>query len=587
MNIFDERIKKLQEQLIKDGLKAYIIPATDPHLSEMYAPRFGAMRYYFCSFKGETGTLLVTQTDYYLYTDGRFWTEAENELKGTSCKLVYAGKANVLSMSDFIKENNLYPLGLDSSLFSLNEVKGFYVDDNHKIISKSYLSLVEDLPPMPKDKIFKIDEELLSTTRYDRVMAIVSEMKKQNAKACLLTALDDIAYVIGYRGNDIAYTPVFYSYLYINEDGVSDLFIDEEKIPNSFNSLKVNIHKYEDLIKFLDERKDVPTMIDLSNTNALICSHLKNIINATSPASIFKAIKGKVEVENIKRIHKLDGIAVLKLQKYIEDNIDKGLDELKCAEFIDNTRLKMDECFELSFETIAAVDSNAAMMHYAPSENSNAKLYKDSKLLLVDSGGQYYGGTTDITRTFLIKPTKEVIKDYTLTLKSQIALSKTVFEKGCSGLSLDIIAREVFWKEGMDYKCGTGHGVGYISCVHEGPVSFRYYVPAGRKVSGILTPGHIITVEPGVYKAGKYGIRLENELLVVDGLTTDDGIFYKFETVTYCPYDRKGIDVSLLDDEELKWLNDYLGSVYDTLAPLIDDEELLAYLRKQCAPFLR
>jgi Xaa-Pro aminopeptidase len=591
MNIFDERIARLQEAMKKDGIKAFVIPATDPHMSEMYAPRFGAARFYFCAFEGEDGTLLVTQDQNYLYTDGRYWTEAKMELAGTKCTLVYSGKAGVPSMSDFVKDNDLYPLGLDASLFSLSDLRKFYLDDAHPIISLSYDRLVENMPSIPQDKIFRIDPALLSTTHEERVKNILAMAKKNGAKNVLLTSLDDIAYVLGYRGHDVSCTPVFYSYLYLEEDGTQDLFIDSAKLPKDFKEDHVVIHPYDSLLSFLDSHNPIATLVDPKRTNALLCSHIENRIYATSPAYLLKAVKGPVEIKNIRKVHEIDGYAVLKLMKYIDDEIDSGyLNEEKCAEYVDGVRRANPLCFDLSFGTIAAADSNAAMMHYAPTPKKHSPLTRYNQLLLVDSGGQYYGGTTDITRTFIVSknPSAEVKKDYTLTLKSQIALSTQVFELNSTGHTIDIAAREVMWKEGMDYKCGTGHGVGYMSCVHEGPVGFRYYDSPDRDDKGTLVPGHVITIEPGVYKDGKYGIRLENELLVVPAFETSDGIFYQFETITYCPYDARGIDVSLLSDSEIAWVNAYSKTVEEKLAPLCAKEpELLAYLRKVTAPLHR
>lgn len=589
MNQFDERIHVLQSQMKKDGIKAYIIPATDPHMSEEAASRFTSERFYFCPFTGNDGTLLVTQEASYLYTDGRYWTAAEDELKGSECVLVYAGKAGVPSLAQYLKDNDLYPLGIDASLFSFGDLKSFYVSPEKKIRQVSYRYMVKDLPDLPKEKIWKVKDEYLSTTRDERVAKAMDVVFKSNAKALILSTLDDIAYILGYRGNDIPCTPVFYSYLYIDEKKEIHLFIDKDKLPEDFDS-DIHVYPYDSFYSFLQERKDVFTLVDKNTTNARICSLLNHKVLANNPTIKQKAIKGEKEINNTKEIQAIDGVAVLKLMKYVDDHIQEGnLNEYNLACYLDDTRRENPRCFDLSFTTIAAVDSNAAMMHYAPSKDNYAPLTKNNQLLLVDSGGQYYGGTTDTTRTFLVGDhiSDEVKHDYTITLKSQISLTTSVFEKGCSGHELDIKAREIMWKEGLDYKCGTGHGVGYMSCVHEGPIGFRYYHREGVFDDGQLEPGHIITVEPGVYKAHKHGIRLENNLLVVPAYETDDGIFYRFETITYCPYDRRGIDVSLLTDEEIEWFNQYNKLTYEKLSPLIADEELLAYLKKQCEPLTR
>lgn len=590
MNIFDERIKKLQSLMIKDDIKAYIIPATDPHMSEEAASLFTAERFYFCSFKGNDGTLLVTQDHYYLYTDGRYWTAAEEDLKDSECILVYAGKANVPSLSQYVKENNLYPLGMDASLFSYNDLKSFYIDAEHKIKQVSYRYLVKDLPSLPTGKIWKVDQELLSTTFLQRVELLMKEVKNNYAKSVVISTLDDIAYLLGYRGSDISCTPIFYSYLYIDENSHVYLFIDKNKLPENFD-LDITVDDYENFYSFLKERADISTLVDKNTTNARICSILKNKVFVSNPTIKQKAIKGEKEIKNTKEIQAIDGVCVLKLMKYIDDNIKiHPLNEYSLAKYLDETRLNAPRCFSLSFETIAAVDGNASMMHYAPSETNYANVSSDNQILLVDSGGQYYGGTTDTTRTFVLTDNLnyDIKHDYTLTLKSQISLSTSIFEKGCSGHEIDITAREIMWKHGLDYKCGTGHGVGYMSCVHEGPIGFRYYHREGVFDDGILTPGHIITIEPGVYKARKYGIRLENNLLVVPAMETEDGIFYKFETITYVPYDRRAIEVALLSDDEISWINEYHKMTYEKLSPLVqDDKELLDYLAKQCEPLTK
>ena len=591
MNEFDQRIASLQEQRRKDGLKAYIIPSTDPNRSEECCSRFAAERFYFCPFKGNDGTLLVTLDNYYIYTDGRYWTEAESEIASSRCKLVYAGKAGVPSLSDFVKDNELYPLGLDSSLFSLGELNSFFLDSHHEIRQVSYSYRVKDRPSFPNGKIWKVDENLLSLSREERVDAIRKAVNKKGAKAIVVPRLDEIAYVLGYRGSDIPCTPVFYSYLYIDENKDIHLFIDANKLPDNFHEDKVLVHSYDSFASFLDSVKDVPTLVDPNKTNAFICAKLKNKIFAPSPVFAQKSVKGPSEIKNTKEVQAIDGIAVLKLRKYIDETVDTGrLNELNCAEYIDNARRSNPRCFDLSFGTIAATDSNAARMHYAPSKEKYSPLTRANQLLLVDSGGQYYGGTTDTTRTFIVSKhvSEEVKHDYTLTLKSQIALSTTVFEKGCTGHSIDIRAREIRWKEGRDYKCGTGHGVGYRSCVHEGPIGFRFYDNPDRGDKAELQLGHIITIEPGVYKAHHYGIRLENNLLVVPAFETDDGIFYKFETITYVPYDRRGINVDRLDQDELEWLNNYHHRVFEKLAPYCQgDPDLLAYLVRQTAPLYR
>ena len=586
--IYAERILSLQKRMRVDGIKAYVIPATDPHLSESYCDHFGCLRKYFCSFSGQDGTLLVTQDESFLYTDGRYWVAAEIELNNTPTKLVRDGKPGVPSLPEFVKRNELYPLGMDTSLFSIDSLREFYLDERHKIVDIDYSFLVEKRPTLPKEKIFKVKDSLLSKTLDERVEELLEKTWEEGAESLFLSALDEIGYVLGYRGKDIPYTPVFYSYLMISKDGSLDLFLDLDKLPEDFDRERIHAHPYEEVFSFLQKRAE-KILIDPKKTNSKVYSTIKNKVLKTSPCYLVKAVKGPVEITHTKYVHELDGIAVLKLMKFLDDNLkDRDIDELEVCDFLKATRLLNPLCYDLSFATIAAVDSNGPMMHYEPTEKNHAPFTKDSLTLLVDSGGQYYGGTTDITRTFLGRFDKEVQHDFTLTLKSQIALSRVVFMRGCSGHAIDLSAREVMWRKGLDYKCGTGHGVAYMGPVHEGPIGFRYYTTKQRDDNGVLVPGHVITIEPGVYKTGKYGIRLENELLVVPAYESEDGSFLRFETITYCPYDRKGIDVTMLDESELTWLNDYLKTVEEKLAPhLANDPELLSFLKKQCEPFTR
>ena len=594
--MYNNRIKKLQEQLIKKGLKAYVIRTSDPHLSEMIANHYLYRRLYFCPFTGSNATLLITQTNAYLYTDGRYWVQASKELEGTNIELVYDGKDGVDSIYDYIKKNDLYPLGLDISLVSNSELEK-YQKGNNKVFDIDFSSLISDLPSLPKDKIWKLNDEIVGESSKDKINRILSEIKKVGADAIIISALDDIAYVLNYRGNDIPCTPVFYSFLYLDIKGNVDLFIDEEKLPNVF-MYNVNIHPYNDIYSFIESKENIVFSLDPSRTNAKIMRKAKNKIKQTCPAYLFKSIKNKTEITKTKEVQALDGLKFVKLQKYIDDNIESGeLDEYKIGQYIDNLREEDDKCFSPSFDSIVAIDSNAAMMHYKPKVEGSRKLDENSQIVLIDSGGHYYGGTTDITRTFVVNknPSREVITDFTLTLKSHISLAKAIFEKGCTGQSLDYAARSVMWDRGLDYKCGTGHGVGNMLCVHEGPISFRYTNPLNGQ-GEVLVPGHIITDEPGVYKEGKYGIRLENELLVRDAFNFDNeeakkqvqGVFFAFESISYVPFDIRGIDVSMLIDIELEWLNKYHSRVYDILSKLIEnDNELKDYLYKITRPLSR
>ena len=587
--MYDSRIRKLQERLVRDNLKAYIIRSGDPHLSENVADKYKAERLFYCPFTGSNGTLLITQGAAYLYTDGRYFIQAEKELEGTNIQLVKENTPGSLPIQDFIRSNNLYPLGMNISLFSNNELAKFQREKESSVFDVDYSVIIPSIPELPLNPIWQVSDTLLSDSIHERVNKVLDHIKKVGADSTLISALDDVAYILGCRGSDIKYTPVFYSFLYLDIYGNIDLFIDPKKLPDSFY-LKINYHPYNSLITFLEERENNLFAIDPERTNAKLVRKIKNKVFQTSAPFLNKAVKGPVEIRKSKEAQAYDALKFVKLQKYIDDNFASGnLDEYSIAQYIDKLREEDHKCFSNSFETIVGIDSNSAMMHYTPPKEGSKKVTDKTQVILVDSGGHYYGGTTDITRTYIVNPNplREVVNDYTLTLKSNLALSKVIFQQGCTGQSLDFASRSIMWNKGLDYKCGTGHGVGYMLCVHEGPISFRF-TPGPFERDAILRPGNIITNEPGVYKEGRYGIRIENELLVRDAFKLEtpeeqkqvQGIFYSFETITYVPFDIRGINISLLTDEELETINKYHERVCNILLPLCDSPELASYLRK-------
>lgn len=585
--MFDvKHLDEVRSYMKKDGLKAYLVVTGDPHDSEEPAPYFGAERKWFCPFSGDNAFLLITLDKAFLWTDGRFFISAAQELKGSTIELMKMGTAGYPTLDEYVHGNHLYPLGTNETMISPSFLKGLTHKDS-VIVDKDYSFLVKDRPALCDEKIWKFDDPKYNTlTREEKIANIRKEIEKKDAEAHLITTLDDIAWILNLRGNDVECTPVFYSYLYISlKEGVH-LFVNPKRIDYEIKG--VTIHPYEDIDKFLKEHSEVPTLADETKCNAHVYNILKHPVNGRAPSNLMKAIKGPVEIENIRSIQEEDGVALLKFIAFIDKNKDKKLNEWQYAEELGKYRAEGKRFFELSFTTIAACGPNAAMMHYAPSKDVHSVVDPDNTIeLLVDSGGQYYGGTTDTTRTFLIgKPTEEYIHDYTLTLKAVINLSRTIFLEGSSGTTIDIRAREIMWEEGMDYKCGTGHGVGYVLPVHEGPNGFRYRAAAGKDDQSQNVPGMVTTIEPGVYKEGKYGIRIENNLLTVPAFKTTDGQFYKFETITYVPIETKALDLSLLSDEEIKWLNDYHKEVYDRLSKHVDGE-LLKVLKDKTRPIHR
>lgn len=581
-----ENLSILRQEMKQKGLKAYLILTGDPHASEYACDYFLAERKFFCPFSGSAGQVLITLDNAYLFTDGRYWIQAERELEGSTISLQKVGDKGVLNFDAFIKKNKLFPLGTNLLLISENEYLKFK-NNKIKVEQADFSYLVKDRGQLPTDKVFKVDENLFSLTYQKKIQTIIKKTKELGADANLVTTLDDIAWILNIRGNDVPCNPVFYSYLYISKKYGTHLFIDLKKIDFTFEGIE--IHPYEDIFDFLTAHNKVKTLVDPLRVSALVYSYLKRPVNGNNPSYLMKAIKGNVEINNIKRIQAIDGVALLKFQKYLEEHIDDNLSEYDYSEKLKEFRYQNKALFELSFGTIAACGPNAAQMHYAPTSKLHSIVNKESMELLVDSGGQYYGGTTDTTRTFLVgKASEEFIKDYTLTLKAVINLSRTIFLDGSNGHTIDIRAREFMWENGMDYKCGTGHGVSYMLNVHEGPNGFRYKRVPERDDQANIVPGMVTTIEPGVYKQGKYGIRIENNLLCQKAFETTDGLFYKFETITYVPISLEAVDKNMLSDDDIKFINDYHHLVYTKLKPLIEnDPDLVEFLKKKTQKIFR
>lgn len=584
--MFDiSHLAEVRSVMKKEGLKAYLVVTGDPHDSEEPAPYFAAERAYFCPFSGDNAYLLITADDALLWTDGRFFISAEQELKGSTIRLMKMQTKGYPTLDEYVAEKKLYPLGTNENLISPRFLKG--LSKGGEVLDKDYSYLVKDRPSLSKDPIWEFNDKKYNTlSRDEKLLNVYQEMEKLGAEAHLITTLDDVAWLLNLRGNDVNCTPVFYSYLYLSKKEGTHLFVDPSRI--HFELKGITVHPYGEIASFLAAHKDVPTLVDDSKCSARLFNELKNPVCSRAPSNLMKAIKGPTEIENIISIQEEDGVALLKFGKFLSEHAGEKLSEWDYAVQLGKYRAEGERYFEDSFTTISACGENAAMMHYAPTSKVHSVVDPDRVIeLLVDSGGQYYGGTTDTTRTFLVgKPTPEYIHDYTLTLKSVINLSSTVFLDGCSGTAIDIKAREIMWREGMDYKCGTGHGVGYVLMVHEGPNGFRYRSAPGKDDQSKLVPGMVTTIEPGVYKQGKYGIRIENNLLCVPAFETSDGTFYKFETITFVPIDTKALDLSLLSDSEIAWLNAYHKEVYDRLSKRVGGD-LLAYLKEATKPVSR
>lgn len=575
-------LEKLREAMEKENIDYYIIPSSDSHQSEYVAEHFKG-REFISGFTGSAGVLLVGLKEAFLWTDGRYFIQAERELNGSGISLMKMRTPGYPTIEEWIKKNikTEKTLGFDGRLFSVNQYKGFLdisKENNFSINMDNDLlkNIWEARPELPKSKIFLHEEVYSGKYASEKLQEVRKHIKEKDAKNYIISSLDDIAWLCNIRGNDVKFNPVALSYVLINEN-YANLYINNDKIDdNTKEKLKnegFEIYEYDEIEEHVKLIEDT-TIIDPNKLNAKIYSCLSSnvkIINEMNITTKLKAIKNEVEIANTEKSQVRDGVAMVKFIKWLKDTLGKEkITEISASKKLTEFRSKGENYKGDSFGTIAGYKEHAAMMHYSATEATDYEL-KQEGMFLVDSGGQYLDGTTDITRTFILgNITEEEKRDFTLVLKGHIALSTAKFLKGTTGVNLDILARRPLWNYGIDYKCGTGHGVGYFLNVHEGPQGIR---PEGN--STVLKPGMIITNEPGVYKEGKHGIRIENTLLVVKDINSEEfGEFYKFKTISYCPIDLNGVVIEMLTNEERDWLNNYHKIVFEKLSPYLNDEEI-------------
>lgn len=588
MNI-NERISSLRKLMVERGIDAYIVPTYDPHQSEYVGEHWKA-RVWISGFTGSAGTFVVTKDVAALWTDGRYFIQAENQLKGSEIKLFKMGIPGVPSYMEWLKESlaSGATLGFDGKVFPQSDIKQIEEKLSFKEIKYIYeYDLVgeiwTDRPELPKDKIFVLETKYAGKTPREKLEEVRKEMKKLDSDYYLLGSLDDIAWVYNIRGNDVACNPVVTSYALISMDDAW-LFLDKQKVSkeveNYINSNGIKVQEYDDVRKYVEGiKKGSRVFVDPSRINKWLYDGIPSeckIVEGMNITSMLKAVKNDVEIKNLKNAYIKDGVALVKFLYWLDENLGKvKISEISVSDKLEEYRREQENFVEPSFDTIAAYKDHAPMMHYKATEESDYELSGEG-MLLIDSGGQYLDGTTDITRTIVLGPiTEEEKRDFTLTLKGHINLAKARFLYGATGSNLDVLARFPLWQEGIDYKCGTGHGVGFFLNVHEGPHRIS---PAPNNVR--LEKGMVITNEPGVYKEGKHGIRLENDLVVTTDILTDSGQFMKFEVISFCPLDLDGIDAKLLTESEREWLNNYHEKVYNKLSPYLNDSEK-EWLRKE------
>lgn len=571
-------LDKLRKKMNDENIDLYIVPTNDPHGSE-YLPDYFREREFVTGFTGSQGVAVITQDEAYLWADGRYYIQAEKQIKNTGFKLQKQGLAGVLNYSEWINENisNNQTIGLNAEYFSESQYNNIYSKVKNKGVKIVDVDLIDELwkdrNPLPSKEAFILDTKYAGKSREEKIKEIRSILEKINADMTVISSLVDIAWILNIRADDIEDTPVLISFLIIEKDKVI-LFADPKKIENIKNELTcVDTRDYHEFYSYLDSYKNNNIYLDKDSINHRIYSSLEKdnkIIEGINISTKLKAVKNDIEIENLEDTYIKDGASLYKYICWLKEKVKESpIGEYDAQLKLDEFRSKDDLYLSNSFGTISAYGSNAAMMHYSASKDSQAKIY-DKGFYLVDSGGQYYSGTTDITRTIAMGSlTDEEIKDYTTTLKCHLNLMDCVFLKGTKDIALDGIARYAMWQEHMDYKCGTGHGIGFVLSVHEGPQSLTL-----SKTPIPMEIGMIVSNEPGVYKEGKHGIRIENIMRVTEDKETIDSVFYKFKTISYCPFEIEAIDTKLLSDRQIEVLNKYHEEVYNKLSPHLEKNEL-------------
>ena len=576
-----ERMHALRMTFPPNYIKAFIIPSTDPHLSEYVAPHWMS-REWISGFTGSAGTVVVLMNEAGLWTDSRYFLQAAKELEGSGITLYKEMLPETPSITKYLSQK-LKPgesVSIDGKMFSVQQVEqmkeelaaySLQVD----LFGDPLKRIWKDRPSIPNSPAFVYDIEYAGKSYEEKVAAIRAELTKKGAYALFLSALDEIAWTLNLRGNDVHCNPVVVSYLLITQDDVI-YFISPEKVTKEVNEyLKeqhVKLKNYDEVETYLNTFTGRNILIDPKKTNFAIYSAINpkcNIIRGESPVALLKAIRDEQEIAGIHAAMQRDGVALVKFLKWLEEAVPSGKEtelsvDRKLHEFRAAQPLYMGE----SFDTIAGYKEHGAIVHYSATPESDVPL-QPKGFLLLDSGAQYLDGTTDITRTIALgELTEEEKTDYTLILKGHIALAMAKFPVGTRGAQLDVLARMPIWKYGMNFLHGTGHGVGHFLSVHEGPQSIRM-----NENPVVLQPGMVTSNEPGVYKAGSHGIRTENLTLVCKDKEGMFGDYLKFETITLCPICKKGIVKEMLTNEEIEWLNNYHQIVYEKLSPNLNEEE--------------
>lgn len=592
MNQTNIKIGQLRDRMKELGIDAYLVPTADFHESE-YVGEFFKCRHFLTGFNGTAGTAVITMDKAGLWTDGRYFVQAEEQLSGSEIKLYRMGEPEFPTLDEFLEEELPVDgcLGFDGrvvnselgyGLQNLLQEKNVTINCSKDLVGEIWTSR----PAMSCEPIWSLDVKYAGKSTVEKLSDLRDAMKKNKAQIHLMTALDEIAWLFNLRGNDIVNNPVFLSYALITQDEAY-LYVQKEAIKEdtkmgkevcaALAEAKVQVKEYAEFLQNVAALKNEKILLERKKASFAVCESIDascRIIDEMNPCATMKAVKNATEIENMRKAHLKDGIAVTKFMYWLKHTIGTcDMTEMTAAHKIEELRAEQGNYIEPSFVTIAAYKENAAMCHYHPSDEVCKKL-KPEGLLLVDSGGQYLEGTTDITRTYALGPLTEKEKEYyTIVAAAMLKVSTMKFLHGCRGINLDYTIREAFWKRGLDFAHGTGHGVGYLSNVHERPNGLRWKVVPERQDSAVIEPGMICSDEPGLYFAGDFGTRTENLILCVEDEKNEYGQFLKFEFLTKAPIDLEALDTRFMDDADIERLNTYHKDVYETISPYMNDEE--------------
>ncbi|ECH3567257.1 aminopeptidase P family protein [Campylobacter upsaliensis] len=579
MNIFAKRVGKLREAMQEKGLDAYLVVSADPHLSE-YLSDYYKVKDYLSGFQGSVGTLVFTQKEAYLWVDGRYWLQAQKQLEGSGVVLQKQDKEN--TFQNWLKKNLKQGQILGSDFAVLNLALKKELEDFCTLKHCDLIALMwSDRPSLPKAQIYAHEKAYCALSAKEKIALVRQKMCELGAENHLISSLDDIAYLTNLRGGDVEYNPVFLSHLLIKQNETL-LFVGEGKISGALKeeleSEGISICAYESVIEELKRLENTTLLIEPAKMTALLVEALNSsvkLVEEINPSTHLKAVKGAREISHIEDAMVEDGVALCRFFAWLEEALEQKqkINEVDIDTRITEFRAKSPFYISNSFATIAAFKGNGAFPHYK-AEKQNCLDIEGDGFLLIDSGGQYKNGTTDITRVVPVGVLcEEQIHDYTLVLKAHIAISRAIFPKNIAMPLLDAITRQPLWEEQLDYIHGTGHGVGYFLNVHEGPQVLSYFAPVLEKTRA--KEGMLSSIEPGIYKAGKWGVRLENLVVntkVENPKNSAYGEFLYFKPVTLCPFELSCIDVNLLDEKEKRWLNAYHQKVRDKLSPRLKDE---------------